>query len=128
MQPRMEERNRGTILGISGSHLGGLTAITVKAGSREILKGCGAVQGEGHDMINGKGHVLPLLCRMAVLTECPSALSHLHLHGTWEGSAAWHPGGVLSLSVLARVSYQSVQEAQIVIEFFILVKFRHFVR
>jgi hypothetical protein len=32
MQPRVEQRNHGTILGISGSHLGGLTAITVKAG------------------------------------------------------------------------------------------------
>ena len=77
-------------------------------------------------MVNGKGHVLPLLCGMAVLTERPGAITHLHLHCTWEGAAAWHPGDALSLGALERVAHQSVQQAQIVIEFFILVKLSRF--
>jgi hypothetical protein len=77
-------------------------------------------------MVHSKGHVLPLLCGMAVLTERPGTLTHLHLHFTWERAAAWHPGNALNLGALERVAHESVQQAQIVIEIFILVELSRF--
>jgi hypothetical protein len=37
-----------------------------------------------HDVIDGKGHVLPLLCGMTVLTARPRPMAYLYLQSTWE--------------------------------------------
>jgi hypothetical protein len=63
---------------------------------------------------------------MTVFTERPGALMHLHLHFTRERATAWHPSDALNLSVLERVTHESVQQAQIVIEIFVLVEFSRF--
>jgi hypothetical protein len=77
-------------------------------------------------MVHSKGHVLPLLCGMAVLTQRPGTLTHLNLHFTWERAAAWHPSDALYPGAPERVAHESVQQAQIVIEIFILVKLSRF--
>ena len=77
---------------------------------------------EWHNVVHSKGHVLPVLRGMAVLTERPGTLTHRHLHFTWERAAAWHPSDALNLGALERVAHESVQQAQIVIEIFVLVE------
>jgi hypothetical protein len=77
-------------------------------------------------VVDSKGYVLPVLCGMAVLTERLSAVTHLHLHSTRERAAAWHPSDALNLGALERVAHKSVQQAQIVIEIFVLVELSRF--
>jgi hypothetical protein len=127
MLPGVEQRDNCTSLGVSGCCLDCFSAIAVKAGQSQILWHRGATLSEWHDMINGEGHVLPLLYGMAVLAERPSTLAYLLLHGTRQRATARHLRGILRLGALESVADYSVQEAQIVIEVFILIKLHQFI-
>jgi hypothetical protein len=74
-----------------------------------MLQNCEISLSERHNMVHSKGHVWPLLCGMAVLTERPGAVTHLHLHFTLERAAAWHPSEALNLGALERVAHEPVQ-------------------
>jgi hypothetical protein len=108
MPSRVEQWGICAALRVLCCYLDRFSAMAVKAGSGEILQDCGTSLSERHNVVHSIGHVLPLLCGMAALTERPSALTHLQLHSMRERAAAWPQSDALNLGAPRRVAHESV--------------------
>ena len=84
-------------LGIQRLRMGRFSTVAMKAGQSEIIEMIGAPLSEGDNMIHGKRHILPLLCRMTILTQAVRSMTYLRLHPARYGASSQHDRGVLSL-------------------------------
>ena len=76
------------------------------------------------DVIYGKRDILPLFGGMAVLTQRLRALTDLRLRPAGNGPTTGHRASALTVDRLPQIADDAVEEAQIIVQVFILIEFR----
>jgi hypothetical protein len=88
----VEQGRGGTTLWIAAGPVRPFPPIAVKTGEGEIVEGVRPSMYQRENVIDGKGHILPLLGGMTVFTQALGALAYLGLHRAENGPTTRHRG------------------------------------
>ena len=88
----VEQGRGGTTLRIAAGPVRPFPPIAVKTGEGEIVEGVRPPLCQRENVIDGKGHILPLLGGMTVFTQALGALAYLGLHRAGNGPPPRHRG------------------------------------
>jgi hypothetical protein len=88
----VEQGRDGTPLRIAAGPVRRFPPIAVKTGQGEIVEGVRPPMRQRENVIDRKGHILPLLSGMTVFTQPLGALAYLGLHRAGNGPTTRHRG------------------------------------
>lgn len=88
----VEQGRGGTTLRVAPGLVRRFPPIAVKTGEGEIVEGVRPPMRQRDNVIDGKGHILPLFGGMTVFTQAMGALAYLDLHRAGNGPTTRHRG------------------------------------